>query len=266
MTSLDTRFPAAHPSSGATLDGVAMVTIDRAHVLNALDSETMADLVASLQRLDAEPSCRCIVLTSAGERAFAAGADIAEMSTMTAEAASASGYFERWDEVAAIGTPMIAAVRGLALGGGLELALACDIMIAATDAQLGHPEVRLGIIPGVGGTQRLTHAVGTSKAMELILSGRRLGAQEALALGLVAQVMEPDATVGAALELAAEIAAAAPLAVRAAKAAVRAALEEPLSEGIAAERAAFLALFDTEDKAEGMRAFVEKRQPRWQGR
>jgi len=267
MADVGVAFPARLPIGGDELPGVALVTIARPDVLNALDTATMTTLVEALRRLDADASCRCIVLTGAGERAFAAGADIAEMASLDAAAAArASGLFERWDEVAAIETPRIAAVRGHALGGGLELALACDVIIAADDARFGQPEVRLGIMPGVGGTQRLTRAVGRSTAMAMILGGRQLDANEARSVGLVAAVVPPDEVVAEGLRLAAEIAAGAPLAVRAAKAAVDAAFETSLADGLARERAAFLELFDTEDRAEGMRAFLEKRPPEWKGR
>lgn len=266
MTNVACEFPALIPLSREALPGVALVTIDRPDVLNALDAATMAELVATLQWLDADDACRCIVLTGAGTRAFAAGADIREMVSLSAEAASTAEFFERWDQVAAIGTPTIAAVRGFALGGGCELAMACDIIIASDDAQFAQPEVGLGIMPGVGGTQRLTRAVGKSTAMALTLTGRRLTAAEARGLGLVAEVVSPGETVPTALALASEIAAQAPLAVRATKAAVNDVFERTLGEGIARERAAFAALFDTEDQTEGMAAFLEKRKPVWKGR
>ncbi|MFV2063911.1 MAG: enoyl-CoA hydratase-related protein [Chloroflexota bacterium] len=266
MTNISTEFPAQHPASHDRLARVALVTIERPEVLNALDAATMGALLEALRRLDGDEACRCIVLTGSGERAFAAGADIREMAQLSADAARTSGLFERWDEVAALGTPIIAAVRGFALGGGCELAMACDIIVASEDAQFAQPEVGLGIMPGVGGTQRLTRAVGKSKAMAMILSGRRLSATEAVTLGLVAEVVPAGETVTAALDLAVEIAAQAPLAVRAAKAAVKRAHESALSVGIEQERAVFIDLFDSDDQAEGMAAFVEKRRPRWKGR
>ena len=259
-------LPATDPTSGERLDHVALVTIDRPAVLNALDSTTMAELVATLQRLDAEASCRCIVLTGAGERAFAAGADIREMAALSPEQVRCAGLFERWDEVAAIGTPLIAAVRGYALGGGFELALACDLIIAADDAAFGLPEVSLGIMPGVGGTQRLPRAVGQALAMEMILAGRRLSGVEAAAVGLAARAVPAAEVVSEALRIAVAIAANAPHAVREAKRAVRAAAEAPLAEGVASERRAFAALFGTDDQREGMAAFLEKRRPTWTGR
>jgi enoyl-CoA hydratase/carnithine racemase len=272
MSEIASVFPAHRPDgsertgSGKTFEGVALVTIDRAAVLNTLDAATMTELVGTLERLDADESCRAIVITGAGERAFAAGADIKEMAGFDARSARESGNFERWDAVADIATPTVAAVRGFILGGGLELAMACDIIIAADDATFGQPEVLLGIIPGAGGTQRLTRAIGKARAMELILSGRRFSATEAAAFGLVSRLERAERVVSASLELAAEIAAQAPLAVRAAKAAIDLAAETALTEGVAAERAAFTELFDTEDQDEGMSAFIEKRRPEWKGR
>jgi len=265
MPEIRVDSPVTHPATGDVLDHVALVTIDRPTVLNALDSATMAELVAALAELDADDACRCIVLTGAGERAFAAGADIREMSGLTADDVRTSGMFERWDEVAAIGTPLIAAVRGYALGGGCELALACDLIVAADDAVFGLPEVSLGVMPGVGGTQRLPRAVGQALAMEMILAGRRLSGVEAVAAGLAARTVPSPEVVPEALRIAVAIAGHAPGAVRAAKRAVRAASEGALSAGVAAERRAFADLFETDDQREGMAAFLEKRRPAWTG-
>jgi enoyl-CoA hydratase len=203
------------------------------------------------------------VLTGAGERAFAAGADIREMAGFSADHVRTSGTFERWDQVAAIETPLIAAVRGYALGGGCELALACDLIVAAEDASFGLPEVSLGIIPGVGGTQRLPRAVGQSVAMEVILAGRRLSGVEAVGVGLAARAVPAAAVVAEALRIAVAIAAAAPDAIRAAKRAVRAASEVALTAGVAAERRAFADRFGTDEQREGMAAFLDKRRPTW---
>jgi enoyl-CoA hydratase len=266
MPEVRVELPVVHPVSGETLDHVALVTIDRPAVLNALDSATMAELVAALTDLDGDEACRCIVVTGAGERAFAAGADIREMAALSAEEVRSAGIFERWDAVAAIGTPLVAAVRGYALGGGCELALACDLIVAADDAVFGLPEVSLGIMPGVGGTQRLPRAVGQALAMEMILAGRRLSGTEAAAAGLAARAVPAEAVVPEALRIAGAIAANAPEAVRAAKRAVRAASEGSLAEGVASERLAFADLFGTEDQREGMTAFLEKRRPTWTGR
>ncbi|HXQ96398.1 MAG TPA: enoyl-CoA hydratase-related protein [Candidatus Acidoferrales bacterium] len=252
--------------AGRPLAGVALVTIDRPRVLNALDGATIDQLADAFEALDADPACRCIVLTGAGERAFAAGGDIREMAEESAAGLLASDRFARWERIARVRTPTIAAVRGFALGGGCELAMACDMIVAADDAVFGQPELRLGIIPGAGGTQRLTRALGKAKAMELILTGRNLPAVEAEAHGLVNRLVPADRVVPAALELAAEIAAMPPLAVEAAVEAVRAAQELPLRDGLALERRLFYLLFATEDQREGMRAFLDKRPATWQGR
>ena len=246
--------------------GVALVTIDRPEVLNALDSETMRQLTEVLDRLDVDPDCHCIVITGAGERAFAAGADIGELVDATPESLAAAAPFERWDRVGRLRTPTIAAVRGYALGGGCELALACDMIVAADDAVFGQPEIRLGIIPAAGGSQRLTRAVGKARAMELVLTGRLLPAAEADRLGLVTRVVPAAETMSVALALAAEIAGMPPLAVMAAADVIASAEELPLHEGLVTERRAFEALFATEDQREGMRAFLEKRRPEWRGR
>jgi enoyl-CoA hydratase len=266
MSAIRVDLPAADPSDGQPLAHVALVTIDRPAVLNALDVATMADLVAALRGLDADADCGCVVLTGAGERAFAAGADIREMAELTPDEVLEPGRFDRWDEVAAIGTPIVAAVRGFALGGGCELALACDLIVAAEDAVFGLPEVSLGIMPGVGGTQRLPRAVGQALAMEMILAGRRLSGAEAVAAGLATRAVPAAEVVPGALRIAATIAANAPGAVRAAKRAIRAAAESPLADGVAAERRAFADLFGTDDQREGMAAFLERRRPTWSGR
>lgn len=249
-----------------TLPGVALVTIDRPGALNALDRSVMAGLVEAFRALDADPACRCIVLTGSGTRAFAAGADIKEMADQSPESLARTGGFQRWEELRAIGLPIVAAVRGYALGGGCELAMSCDLVVAGEDAVFGQPEIALGIIPGAGGTQRLTRAIGKAKAMEMILTGRTLNAREADARGLVSLVVPAEEALDRALELAGRIAAQPPLAVRAAKAAVNAAYEGSLSTGLADERAAFFELFASEDQKEGMAAFTEKRAPTWKGR
>ena len=262
-------FAAPAPASAApaeVLPGVALVTIDRPKALNALSFDLMDELATALESLDADPTCRAIVITGAGDRAFAAGADIRELAEQTPTSLAAGGRFGAWDRVAAIGLPLIAAVRGFALGGGCELAMACDMIVAAEDATFGQPEIRLGVMPGAGGTQRLTRAVGKARAMELILTGRTMSANEAEAHGLVTRVVPAEATVDAALELAARIASMPPLAVRAAKTAILDATERGLSDGLAREREAFFRLFDTADQAEGMAAFTQKRPPVWSGR
>jgi enoyl-CoA hydratase len=206
-----------------------------------------------------------IVLTGAGDRAFAAGADIRELATQTSASLANGGRFGAWDRLAAIGLPLVAAVRGFALGGGCELAMVCDVIVAADDATFGQPEIMLGVMPGAGGTQRLTRAIGKARAMDLILTGEAMTAQEALARGLVSRVVPAEATLDAALELAGVIAARPPLAVRAAKAAIVDAAERTLSDGLHREREAFFGLFDTDDQAEGMAAFTQKRPPVWSG-
>jgi enoyl-CoA hydratase len=245
------------------LDGVALVVLNRARTLNALSFDLLLRLAEAVERLDADPACRAIVITGAGTRAFAAGADVAELATQTAESLAASPGFRGWDRVAAVGTPTIAAVRGYALGGGAELALACDMIVAADDATFGQPEINLGVIPGAGGTQRLARAIGKARTMDLVLTGRRVPAVEAERMGFVTRVVPAAETLAAALDLAAAIAAQPDEAVRAAVGAVRAAFETPLAEGIELERGLFRSLFGTADQAEGMRAFQERRPPRW---
>jgi enoyl-CoA hydratase len=244
-------------------DGVALLTLDRPEVLNALDYATLGELVEALEGLDANESVRCVVITGAGDRAFAAGADIKEMADATPTSLSKANNFARWERLRRIRVPIIAAVRGFALGGGCELAMACDIVIAADDATFGQPEIK--IMPGAGGTQRLTRALGKAKAMELILTGRNLSAREAWERGLVAQLVAREEVVPAALALAAEIASMPPLAVRAAKEAVNRAHELSLEAGLEFERRNFFLLFASEDQKEGMRAFIEKRKPEWKG-
>jgi enoyl-CoA hydratase len=262
-------FAAPAPASAApasVLPGVALVTLQRPEALNALSFALLDELAAALESLDADPACRAIVITGSGERAFAAGADVHELEPQTSSTLTAGGAFTVWDRIAAIGLPLIAAVRGFALGGGCELAMACDMIVAAEDASFGQPEIRLGVMPGAGGTQRLTRAIGKARAMEVILTGRTVSAQEADAHGLITRIVPAAATLDAALELAGVIASMPPLAVRAAKAAILDAEERSLSEGLAREREAFFRLFDTEDQAEGMAAFTQKRPPVWSGR
>ena len=269
---LRVAFPAPPPAGRqATGDGdaarhVALLTLDRPAQLNALDDRLLGSLADALEALDADPDCRCIVITGAGERAFAAGADIKELAGQTPAGLAASRGFEAWARIRRIRTPIVAAVRGYALGGGCELAMACDMIVAGDDAQFGQPEIRIGVIPGAGGTQRLPRAIGKARAMELILTGRSIDAREAEALGLVTSVVPAEATVDAALALAGRIAAMPPLAVMAAKEAIDRAYELPLSAGLEAERRTFFDLFATEDQREGMAAFIEKRAPIWRGR
>ena len=261
-------FPAPAPASATPLSvlaGVALVTLDRPAALNALSFDLLDQLVDALEALDRDPACRAIVIAGSGTRAFAAGADIRELEPQTAATLTAGGRFGTWDRLAMVGLPLIAAVRGVALGGGCELAMTCDMVVAAEDATFGQPEILIGVMPGAGGTQRLTRAIGKARAMELILTGRSMTATEALARGLVTRVVPPEATLDVALELAALVATMPPLAVRAAKAAILDASDRPLADGLARERAAFFGLFDTDDQAEGMAAFTQKRPPVWSG-
>jgi enoyl-CoA hydratase len=257
-------FPAHGPDG--PVDGVALVTIDRPEALNALSFDVIAQLVDALEALDADARCRCIVITGSGERAFVAGADIRELAVQTPVTLLVDDEFHRWERIKRIRMPLIAAVRGVALGGGCELAMTCDMIVAADDAQFGQPEIRLGVMPGAGGTQRLTRAIGKAKAMEMILTGRTMDAAEAERRGLVTSVVPAEAVVTAALELAARVAAMPPVAVRAAKAAVERAHELSLTAGLEFERRSFFLLFASEDQREGMAAFTEKRRPNWKGR
>jgi enoyl-CoA hydratase len=257
--------PAINPATGHAVDGVVLVWLDRPEVLNALDYRTMGELTAALEELDRDESVRCVVITGAG-RAFAAGADIKEMADATPVTMSVANNFARWERLRRIRVPLIAAVRGFALGGGCELAMACDMVVAADDAQFGQPEIKLGIMPGAGGTQRMTRALGKAKAMELILTGRNISATEAYQRGLVSQVVAREETLPAAFALAAEVAAMPPLAVRAAKESVNRAHELSLEAGLEFERRNFFMLFASEDQKEGMAAFVDKRKPTWKGR
>jgi enoyl-CoA hydratase len=250
----------------AVAEGVALVTLNRPEVLNALDYTTLGELVAALDELDVDESVRCVVITGAGDRAFAAGADIKEMAAATPVTLTNANNFARWERLRRIRVPIIAAVRGFALGGGCELAMACDMIVAADDATFGQPEIKIGIMPGAGGTQRLTRALGKAKAMEMILTGRTLSAREALERGLVSTVVAREETLSEALKLASEIASMPPLAVRAAKEAVNRAHELSLEAGLEFERRNFFMLFASEDQKEGMAAFVEKRKPTWRGR
>ena len=261
---INSEFPAV--GVAGPIEHVALVTINRSEALNALSFDLLDELAASLEELDRNQACRAIVLTGTGSRAFAAGADIPELGSQTTVSLMVEGRFASWARIAAIGTPLIAAVRGFALGGGCELAMICDMIVAAEDAQFGQPEIKLGVMPGAGGTQRLTRAVGKAKAMELILTGRTMTGAEAEATGLVTSVVPSEATLDAALELAARVAAQPPLAVRAAKQAILRAHELSLSAGLEFEQRAFFMLFASEDQTEGMAAFTNKRPAHWTGR
>ena len=255
-----------HPAGDPPRDGVALVTLTRPEAMNALSRALLEALDDALAVLDDDGSCRAIVITGAGERAFAAGADIHELAGADRSDLHAEDRFAVIDRVGRLRTPVIAAVRGYALGGGCELAMACDMVVAADDAIFGQPEIGIGVIPGAGGTQRLARAVGRAKAMELVLTGRRLGAVDAERMGLVTMLAPAAEVVDRALVLASDIAALPITAVRAAKAAVNAAQQLPLDEGLRFERDRFEALFGTDDQREGMLAFLEKRRPVWRHR
>jgi enoyl-CoA hydratase len=243
---------------------VVVVTMNRPERLNALNDELIGGVVDALEAADRDPDVRAIVLAG-GEKAFAAGADIGQMATASAmEMHEARERIEMWDRIRAVRTPIVAAVSGYCLGGGNELALACDLIVASPSAQFGQPETGVGIIPGAGGTQRLTRAVGKSVAMDVILSGRFLTADEALAAGLVARVAAD--WLGEARKVSAAIATKAPVATRLAKELVDHAYETTLSAGVAAERKALYLAFASEDAHEGLSAFVEKRDPDFKGK
>jgi enoyl-CoA hydratase len=244
---------------------VQLVRLHRPKQLNALNTQLMGELVDALERADADPDVRAHVLTG-DERAFAAGADIKEMADASAVDMLVRNNLARWDRIRKLAKPIIGAVSGFALGGGCELAMSCDMIVASETARFGQPEINIGVMPGAGGTQRLTRAVGKARAMELILTGGQLGAKEAHALGLVNRVVPEELYLEEAMGLAREIASKPPVAVRLAKASVLRAQDTTLEVGLEAERQAFYTLFATEDQKEGMAAFVEKRPPRWTGR
>ena len=244
---------------------VGVVLLNRPKQLNALSGELMAALVDALGELDADPEIRAIVL-GGNERAFAAGADIGELAAGTPVSLYENRRISRWDATRDIRTPLVAAVSGFCLGGGCELAMLCDLIVASESAKFGQPEINLGMLPGAGGTQRLTRAVGKAVAMDMVLTGRMLSAREALDFGLVARVVAREAWLDEAKRAAREIAAKGPIAVRLAKEAVDQAFETPLTAGVAFERRSFLLARASEDAGEGLQAFVEKRAPDFKGR
>jgi enoyl-CoA hydratase len=244
---------------------VGIVTINRPQVRNALNPQTIAELVDALESFDRDEAIRCMILTG-DERAFAAGADIAQMADAGAVDVLADDNFARWSRFRAIHKPVIAAVSGYAFGGGCELALMCDLIVASETAQFGQPEVKIGIIPGAGGTQRWARSAGKARAMEAVLTGEPVRAVDAERMGLINRVVPAGAHLDEALRLAQLIAERPPLAVRLGKEAVNHAMEVGLSPGLEFERKLFYLLFASEDKAEGMRAFLEKRPARFTGR
>jgi enoyl-CoA hydratase len=249
----------------SVIERAGLIQINRPQQLNALNAVVMEELAVALEEFDRHEQVGCIVITG-NQRAFAAGADIKEMVDATAVEMLQRDSIARWDRIRKIRKPVIAAVSGFCLGGGCELAMACDLIVASESAQFGQPEINIGVIPGAGGTQRLTRALGKSKAMELILTGGYLTAREAERFGLAARVVPVEVYLDEALKLANEIAARPPVAVRFAKEAINKAFEMSLSEGLEFERRLFYFLFATDDQKEGMRAFVEKRKAEWTGR
>jgi len=243
---------------------VGLVRLNRPKALNALNSVLVAELMDALEQHDADEAIGAIVITG-NDRAFAAGADIKEMADASAVEMLQRDFISQFDRIRQIKKPIIAAVSGWCLGGGNELALSCDMIVASETARFGQPEINLGVIPGAGGTQRLAKVVGKALAMEMVLNNRTLKAEEALQYGLVNRVVPVESYLDEALNLAAQIAARAPLAVRFGKEAVNHAFESFLSDGLAEERRAFYFLFASHDQKEGMAAFIEKRKPDWSG-
>ncbi|MFC8584840.1 enoyl-CoA hydratase [Streptomyces sp. NPDC057217] len=241
-------------------DRVALVTLNRPEALNALTLRVMEEVVAAFEELDRDPGVGCVVLTGS-EKAFAAGADIKEMRPRSYMDMYLSDWFTAWDRLGQVRTPTVAAVAGYALGGGCELAMLCDVLLAADTAVFGQPEIKLGVIPGIGGSQRLTRAVGKAKAMELCLTGRTMDAAEAERAGLVSRIVPADELLAEAWEVARTVAAMSKPVAMMAKESVNRAFETTLAEGARFERRLFHAVFATEDQKEGMSAFVEKRPP-----
>ena len=244
---------------------VGLITLNRPQAMNALNNQLMRELMDALEAFDKDDEVGAIVITG-NEKAFAAGADIKEMADKSIHEMMDKDHIAVFGRIRTIRKPVIAAVSGWALGGGCEVALSCDMIVASESAKFGQPEINIGVIPGAGGTQRLTRAVGKVIAMEMILNDRRLTALEAYQFGLVNRVVPVEACLDEALRLAEEIASRAPVAVRAAKKMINQAFERTLSEGLAEEKQEFYNLFATDDQKEGMQAFVEKRPPQWKGK
>lgn len=248
-----------------TRERVGLITLNRPEAFNALSSQLLTELVQALRDFDAQDEIGATVVTGS-EKVFSAGAEITEMASATPEEMKNSGHIDLFDEIMQIKKPVIAAVSGWCLGGGCELAMSMDMIVASERARFGQPEINLGVIPGAGGTQRLTKAVGKALAMEMVLNNRHLTADEALNYGLVNKVYPVEDYLEGAIKLAAQIGKRAPLAVQAGKAMVNHAYESHLKDGLAEERRAFHELFASEDQKEGMAAFLEKRDPDWKGR
>ena len=244
---------------------VGIIRLNRLSALNALSPALVAELSQAIDAFEADDAIGCLLITG-NDKAFAAGADIKEMAEKSFFNAFIGNFAADWDRAARARKPIVAAVAGFALGGGCELAMHCDVVIAADNAKFGQPEIKLGVIPGIGGTQRLTRAVGKAKAMDLILTGRMMDAAEAERSGLVARVVPAANLMDEAMKVAETIAGMSLPSVLAAKEAVNRAFETPLAEGVLFERRVFHSLFATEDQKEGMRAFVEKRKPEWKNR
>lgn len=265
MASMTTENQTYENIQVAVNGAVATITLNRPKALNALNSGVLAEIVPAAEALDADPQIGAIVITGS-ERAFAAGADIKEMKDETYPEVAEKRLFADWEKLAQLKTPLITAVSGFALGGGCELAMLGDILLASETAKFGQPEITLGIIPGMGGTQRLTRAVGKYKAMDLILTGRMMDAEEAERSGLVSRVLPAEGFADEVQKVAAKVASMSHVATAAATEMVDEAYRSTLEEGVEAERQQFWRLFDTADQKEGMAAFVEKRKPEWQHR
>jgi enoyl-CoA hydratase len=269
MTEPKPKSPAASTDESLILhetDGhVGIIKINRPKVLNALNPQLMTMLAEQMEAFDKDADIH-VMLLAGSERAWAAGADIGDMAEQTAISMYERDQFATWDRIKRIKKPIVAAVRGFALGGGCELMMLCDIIVASDNAQIGQPEINIGVMPGAGGTQRLTRAVGKAVAMDVILSGRFLTAKEALTAGLISRVVPKEHWYSEAMKLAQELAKKPPLALKIAKEAVLTANEMSLSDGLAHERKLFYMLFATEDQKEGMRAFVEKRKATFKGK
>jgi enoyl-CoA hydratase len=244
---------------------VTLIRLNRPQALNALNSQVMNDLISALGAFDADDSQGCAIITGS-EKAFAAGADIKEMAELAFADTFGGNLFAGYDRVIATRKPVIAAVAGFALGGGCELAMMCDFIIAADSAKFGQPEIKLGVTPGMGGSQRMARAIGKAKTMEMCLTGRMMGAAEAEAAGLVARVVPAADLIAEALKSAEAVASMSPLASRAVKEMVNVAFETPLAQGVLFERRLFDGLFGSDDQKEGMAAFVAKRPANWTGR